>query len=304
MARRLSAAGFDWNGTPLRTFVGGVAVAPVGAIPSPSQEYDRDNEAQFRRVVGDAINRSATNPTDKVIIGIAPLSAHGVSTEDRILGLSVKFETSDTSNFNLVGHFLARQKVATTNSIQALEGYAVTTNPSGTVALSIGTIGNVEHDGAGTVTWAVSLGGGGYFNAGAVTNWASHKTGATGGSVVPTNAYGLYVGSLVGTNKWALWADTEGIRFGASLTHAGNKIGFFNTTPAVQQSNPGVDGGGGSYVANVQSSAYTGAADGEAKLADLNALRVAYENLRLGFQALQTSTKQVEDRLVLYGLFV
>ena len=36
----------------------------------------------------------------------------------------------------------------------------------------------------------------------------------------------------------------------------------------------------GAYTADVENVAYTGAADSEAKLADLNALRVAYENLR------------------------
>lgn len=34
------------------------------------------------------------------------------------------------------------------------------------------------------------------------------------------------------------------------------------------------------YTTDAESGAYTGAADSEAKLADLNALRVAYENLR------------------------
>lgn len=37
------------------------------------------------------------------------------------------------------------------------------------------------------------------------------------------------------------------------------------------------------YTADDESAAYTGAADGEAKLADLNALRVAYENLRTSY---------------------
>lgn len=41
-----------------------------------------------------------------------------------------------------------------------------------------------------------------------------------------------------------------------------------------------------SYTPDDQSAAYTGAADGEAKLADLNALRAAYENLRAAVESL------------------
>ena len=42
------------------------------------------------------------------------------------------------------------------------------------------------------------------------------------------------------------------------------------------------------YISNTQSSNYTGAADGEAKLSDLNNLRIAYENLRLMTEDLRT----------------
>ena len=50
------------------------------------------------------------------------------------------------------------------------------------------------------------------------------------------------------------------------------------------------------YTTDAESSAYTGATDGEAKLADLNALRVAYENLR-------ASHDDIRTKLINTGLF-
>lgn len=63
------------------------------------------------------------------------------------------------------------------------------------------------------------------------------------------------------------------------------KVGFYNHAPAAQpaaytQNYSTADRTLDAYTADSESVAYTGAADGEAKLADLNALRVAYENLR------------------------
>jgi hypothetical protein len=50
------------------------------------------------------------------------------------------------------------------------------------------------------------------------------------------------------------------------------------------------------YTTNAESSAYTGATDGEAKLSDLNDLRVAYENLRTAFDDMRT--KLIATKLV------
>lgn len=58
----------------------------------------------------------------------------------------------------------------------------------------------------------------------------------------------------------------------------------------------------GAYTPDSESVAYTGAADGEAKLVDLNALRVAYENLRAFTEDLAQHHNALLDDLQLYGL--
>ena len=56
------------------------------------------------------------------------------------------------------------------------------------------------------------------------------------------------------------------------------------------------------YTADVESGAYTGATDGEAKLVDLNALRVAYENLRAFVEDLAGVVNAHTDDLQAYGM--
>lgn len=58
-------------------------------------------------------------------------------------------------------------------------------------------------------------------------------------------------------------------------------LGFWASAPATKQTLA-------AYTTDPESSAYTGAADGEAKLTDLNSLRVAYENLRAMVDDLRT----------------
>lgn len=70
-----------------------------------------------------------------------------------------------------------------------------------------------------------------------------------------------------------------------TLAHgAGALVGFYGTAPVARPGTYNLTGGVdrtlGAYASDPESAAYTGAADGEAKLADLNALRAAYENLR------------------------
>jgi hypothetical protein len=85
-----------------------------------------------------------------------------------------------------------------------------------------------------------------------------------------------------GTNTRLYTLDTaKGILIGTANTH---KLGFYGTAPIAQQALT-------AYTTDTESSAYTGAADGEAKLADLNALRVAYENLRTAYDDLRTKIK-------------
>jgi hypothetical protein len=89
--------------------------------------------------------------------------------------------------------------------------------------------------------------------------------------------------------------------------HTSTKVGFFSVTPvvrasAITQTYSTTSRTHAAYTANTQSSAYTGAADGEAKLADLNALRVAYENLRVAHESTAQLLNSVIDDLQAYGL--
>jgi hypothetical protein len=56
---------------------------------------------------------------------------------------------------------------------------------------------------------------------------------------------------------------------------------LLNAKPAYVQTYSTADRTFSAYTSDPENAAYTGAADGEAKLADLNSLRVAYENLRV-----------------------
>ena len=124
--------------------------------------------------------------------------------------------------------------------------------------------------------------------AGGATSGATDKAGgnlllqgglSTGTGESGVSIYGCVAGASGTTDR------TQTI----AIQTLGNKIGFFAGTPIVKQSFI-------AYTANNQSAAYTGAADGEAKLADLNALRVAYENLRLAYEDLKS--KMVATTLV------
>lgn len=95
-----------------------------------------------------------------------------------------------------------------------------------------------------------------------------------------------------------------GTKFGTSTTA---KIGFWNATPIVRpaaytQTYSNADKTLAAYTANSQSAAYTGAADGEAKLADLNSLRAAYENLRAFTEDATQLLNAVVDDLQAVGL--
>lgn len=85
------------------------------------------------------------------------------------------------------------------------------------------------------------------------------------------------------------------------------KIGFRGVTPIVRptaytQTYSTATRTHAAYTADPETSAYTGAADGEAKLVDLNALRVAYENLRLSHESSKQLLNSVLDDLQSYGL--
>lgn len=93
-----------------------------------------------------------------------------------------------------------------------------------------------------------------------------------------------------------------------AVVHTGSTFKFFNRSPS------GLAGGNFSrqllntstvltnYTSDPESTPYTGALDGEAKLADLNALRVAYENLRTHHENTMACLNSVMERLQGIGI--
>lgn len=84
-------------------------------------------------------------------------------------------------------------------------------------------------------------------------------------------------------------------------------IGFYGVTPvarpaAYTQTYSTADRTLSAYTADDESVAYTGAGDGEAQLADLNALRTAYENLRAFVEDIAQMLNSVTDDLQAVGL--
>lgn len=91
------------------------------------------------------------------------------------------------------------------------------------------------------------------------------------------------------------------------LAHAGVHVGFYGVAPAVRpaalvQTYSTADRTLGAYTPDAENTAYTGATDGEAKLADLNALRIAYENLRAFAEDLAQHHNALVDDLQRLGL--
>jgi fibronectin-binding autotransporter adhesin len=115
------------------------------------------------------------------------------------------------STTTLAGIFFAEQTAALAGSIQGVEGYAKTSNATGTVTLSIGAIGNIEHDGAGTLTEARSVQGGGVIRQGHVGKFASlyaANIGLTAGASLDAQV-GLYVDAITrGTVNWSIFSST------------------------------------------------------------------------------------------------
>jgi len=138
------------------------------------------------------------------------------------------------------------------------------------------------------------------------------------GSVVARQAVGADNKPLV-----ADAAQTNGVRYGgkilvdeaeidAALNHDGSTVGFFGVTPAsraaaLTQTYSTADRTLSAYTADDESSAYTGIDNLQlgsvyATVADLNALRTAYENLRAFTEDLAQMLNSVIDDLQTYGL--
>lgn len=91
------------------------------------------------------------------------------------------------------------------------------------------------------------------------------------------------------------------VEIDGALDHDGTTVGFYGVNPqarpaAYTQNYATTSRTVNAYTPDVESTPYTGATDGEAKLADLNALRVAYENLRAAVENLmQVHNQHIDD---------
>lgn len=129
--------------------------------------------------------------------------------------------SSASSGAILGGIFYVDQTVATSGSAQGTEGYVKTSNATGSVTLSIGTIGNLEHSGAGTLATARSIQGGGVLSGnGTITSLSGlYSTYAITGAGTITTYYGAYLdapsaGSGTITNRYGLYsADANAINY-------------------------------------------------------------------------------------------
>ncbi len=143
--------------------------------------------------------------TGKLFLGSGTVSVPDVS----IGKLKSSFVNADAARFYINAIFQSEQQIATTFSIQALEGYTKLTHPSGIVALALATIGNLELNSVATLTEGRAI------QAGIVITAAGHAdalkifyggmANAGGGTV--DDAYGLFLESFPAgiTRKWNLY---------------------------------------------------------------------------------------------------
>lgn len=105
----------------------------------------------------------------------------------------------------------------------------------------------------------------------------------------------------------AVTLTATGASDGFCIGDSSDNIGFYGVTTvarpaAYTQTYSTADRTLSAYTPDSESVAYTGAVDGEAKLADLNALRVAHENLRAFVEDLAQMVNSVTDDLQAVGL--
>ena len=131
----------------------------------------------------------------------------------------------------------------------------------------------------------------------------THQAAATGGKI----DHGAALTGLTDDDhtQYLLANGTRALN--GPLDHDGTTVGFYGVTPvtrptAYTQTYSTADKTLAAYTPDVENAAYTGAADSEAKLADLNALRVAYENLRAFTEDLAQQHNSLLDDLQALGL--
>lgn len=109
-----------------------------------------------------------------------------------------------------------------------------------------------------------------------------------------------------GFAKGAIFMETSTGKFyrneGTSASAAFKAAIVLTASTAFTQTYSTADPTLSAYTPDSEAIAYTGAADGEAKLADLNALRVAYENLRAFTEDAVAMLNSVVDNLQANGL--
>jgi hypothetical protein len=179
------------------------------------------------------VNQTATGTTASV----------AGAADTRVLAVK---STSAATGSVLTGLFETQQTVATTGGPQGLEGYIYTNNPTGAVVLGIGTIGNVHHNGAGTLSYGRAIQGGGVlsgngtitdmsglFSTFAITGsgtigtyYGAYLEAPTSGGGTITNRYGLYSADGNAVNYFAGKVGIGGAPTAALDVWSGNVFGF------------------------------------------------------------------------------
>lgn len=118
--------------------------------------------------------------------------------------------------------------------------------------------------------------------------------------------------TTAGSPTFVAVTTTGALNIGTDLNHDGTKIGFFTIAPvtratAYTQTYATADKTFSAYASDPESGAYTGIDNAQggsvyATVADLNALRVAYETLRVHTEDNSAITNSVIDDLQSYGL--
>ena len=179
------------------------------------------------------------------------------------------------------------------------------TETGGTFAITTaaGTGRSILFQTAGVNRWILQTDGTAETGSNAGSNLSIQRRADDGSSISTL----LSANRATGAGVWGgAWQVTGNVLLQADLAHVGTKAGVYgnaavNRPAAYTQNYTNTSRTVNAYTADPETSAYTGAADGEAKLADLNALRVAYENLRASHDNLMSVFTQVLDDLQLIG---
>jgi hypothetical protein len=162
-----------------------------------------------------ALTGSADLAYTSGLLNIGSGDVTGLPTPSRLFSIQ---DVASSSGHVLNAAFKSTQTVASTGSLQGVEGYVETANATGNVGFSIATIGNAEHSGAGTIS---SLRG---VQAGTIISGSGNVDGATSLFVAGPN--------ISGSSTVAL---AQGIYISASTAGGSGTItdyyGIYHTAP-------------------------------------------------------------------------